>query len=246
MTKKYSKEELLDLYKIDKAYTWMKIAADDSLEDIKFKKEYIRQRRRLDRLIDLIPFKITDVVADFGCGNGIFADMVYNRVAKYDGIDFSEDFIELANKRKEKLQAENVKFYCEDIVAFCKNKNAHYDKVFSMDFSEHIYDEDFLEIFTAIMSSLKKGGSLYLHTPNADFILEILKKHGILKQVYGHIAIRNGEQYKKLFSDKGFNNVKINHIPHYVKFLSYLHVLSEIPFIGKFLKARLFIECIKE
>ncbi len=245
MEKKYSKEELLELYRIDKAYTWMKIESDDSLEEIKFKKVYIRQRKRLDRLIDLIPFNSDDIVADFGCGNGIFADMIHSRIAAYDGIDFSEDFIALARKRHEKLQVKNVTFYTEDIINFCEKKKSYYDKVFAMDFSEHIYDEDFFKIFTAIMYSLKPGGALYLHTPNADFILEILKKYRILKQVYGHIAVRNEQQYRQLFFDMKFDNIRVRHIPHYLTSLSYLHFLSKIPFIGKFFKARLFIECIK-
>ena len=69
-------------------------------------------------------------------------------------------------------------FHCTDIVAFCARHPNHFDAAFALDFSEHIYDDQFLRIFRAIHGSLKPGGSLYLHTPNAEYFMERLRSAG--------------------------------------------------------------------
>ena len=45
-------------------------------------------------------------------------------------------------------------------------------------------------IFRAIHGALKPGAPLYLHTPNAEYFLERFHTWGILKQVEGHVAVR--------------------------------------------------------
>jgi hypothetical protein len=45
-----------------------------------------------------------------------------------------------------------------------------------MDFSEHVYDDDWLKILSSIKNSIKSGGSLYLHTPNSLFFVEQMKE----------------------------------------------------------------------
>jgi cyclopropane fatty-acyl-phospholipid synthase-like methyltransferase len=119
-----------------------------------------------------------------------------------------------------------------------------FDVATAFDFSEHVDDEDFLHIFSAIRASLKPSGRLLLHTPNLEFFLERLKDWGVLRQFPEHIAVRSPSDHLRLLEDCGFDIqfVRIERIAHY-NMLRVLHPLSRIPVLGRCFAARLFIEC---
>ncbi|MBD3329956.1 methyltransferase domain-containing protein [Candidatus Peregrinibacteria bacterium] len=244
MNNKYSQEDLKEMYTTEDVYKWMEIQSESEKSHPEYS-IYKMQTSRLKRLIPHLKFDKNDNVAEFGCGNGIFADMIFNKIKTYTGVDFSKDFIELAKKRHKKLNIDNCKFIGADIIEFSVNHKAEFDEAYSIDFTEHIYDEDFIKIFRAIKNTLKIGARLSIHTPNKDFILELLKEKGILPQQKEHIAVRNFEEYKKLLRQLGYREIKVKYISHYIPILIKLHKLSHIPIIGKFFKARLLIECIR-
>ncbi len=213
-------------------------------------KEYVdsfiklQSKFRLERLIDSIDLKPEYKVADFACGSGMLLPLVSDKVNEYVGVDFSKDFINAAEKNMEALSISNSKFVCGDIIDFCSlNQNA-FDAAFAMDFSEHVYDKDWIKILLAIKGSLKPAGKLYIHTPNANFFLEKMKaKNFIVKQFPEHIAVRNPVENVFLIEDCGYTINKLKLIPHY-NILRILHPFSFIPIVGKYLKARIFIEAI--
>ena len=93
----------------------------------------------------------------------------------------------------------------------------------------------------SIKSSLKKGGKLYIHTPNGKFFLEIMKSFNfIFKQFSEHIAVRNVEENIILLERSGFKIKKIVFLSHY-NILKFIHVFSYIPWVEKYFQARLFI-----
>ena len=239
--KRLSKKQIKNLYHVDSSHQWMEIISDKEETNPHFK-TYLNQKRRLENLLKFIKFNSKFHVAEYGCGNGIWGELIHQKVKSYIGVDFSTQFINLANKRHKALNIRNSKFECDDIVKFSKKHNNEFDQAFTMDFSEHIYDNDFISIFTAIRNTLKPNGKLYLHTPNGDYFLEQMKKHGILKQSLGHIGIRNANEHIKLLEKVGYKNIKISYLPHYLKPLSVLHFASYLPIIGRFFKARLLIQ----
>lgn len=203
-------------------------------------------KRRLKRLLKFINLNKNDLVLDVGCGNGLLLDYIFNKINFYYGVDFSKDFIEVAINRKKENKIKNAKFICKDINNFCKGFKNKFDKIFALDFVEHIYNEDFKEIFTSLYNSLKINGELYVHTPNGDYFLEIFKnKNLLLKQFPEHIAIRTTRQYKEFLEKIGFTDIRIIYLSHYIKILSLFDFLRYIPFIGKYFKARLLIICKK-
>lgn len=204
----------------------------------KFKTQSIFKISRLVKYFDLDK---SDIVADFACGDGKLAKLINSKVKEYHGIDFSQEFINEAENAHKKEP--NVFFHCDDIINFSKNNPNKFNKAFSLDFTEHIYDEDFKKIFGAIKKSLRNKGKLYIHTPNGNYFIEILKKIGILKQFPEHVAVRNANQNLKILKEIGFSNIEVKYLPHYNKLLEKLHFLSYIPFFGKFFKARLFLIC---
>lgn len=201
---------------------------------------------RIRRLISMMDLKGGESIADFACGNAMLLPLVSTKASHYYGVDFSSDFIDAAIRRADANKIKNCSFYCMDIVSFCENHLASFDIATALDFSEHIDDDDFTRIFSAIYRSLKPGGKLYMHTPNLDFFIEQLKEKGVIRQFPEHIAVRNTVQNVAILEKCGFeiSRIHVRHIPHY-NVLKVFHLLSALPWIGKFFSARLFIECTK-
>jgi len=204
-----------------------------------------QSQMRLDRLVKYIDLTREHTVADFACGNGMLMEYVAPKVKTYVGVDFSEPFIDAANNKKKKLGIENAEFFCSTIQKFCRERKDVFDVGFSMDFSEHVYDQEWLEILRSIRNATKPNGKLYLHTPNAQFFLEIMKNHDfIVRQFPEHIAVRTPEHNIDLLEKAGFRVNKLILLPHY-NVLRHLHPLSYIPIIGGYFKAGIFIEAVK-
>ncbi|WP_299792574.1 class I SAM-dependent methyltransferase [uncultured Shewanella sp.] len=197
--------------------------------------------KRLRELVDRMHIAPGSDVIDFGCGDALIIQYIKDFVNSYQGVDFSSTFIEVANRRKKAINANNVNFECDSIANFCKSHKESYDIGFALDLSEHVYDKEWQEIVDAMYQCLRPGGIIYLHTPNAGFFLERMKEHNFLiKQFPEHVAVRNAQSNHHFFSVAGFENINVKFIPHY-NVLRLVHPLSCLPFVGKFFQARLFI-----
>lgn len=182
-------------------------------------------------------------LADFACGNGMLLHALGPRPGSYDGVDFSPDFIASAKAWAERESCANYRFHCDDIMAFCQRHPAAFDAAATLDFSEHVTDDIAVPIYAAIRQALAPGGTLYLHTPNGDFFLERAKDRGVLPQFPEHVAVRSGPETVELLVKAGFprEGIRLRYIAHY-NVLKWLHPLSRLPLIGKWLRARLWIE----
>lgn len=216
--------------------------ADDYVE--RFERE--QSPFRISRLMHYFNLQKDFRVADFGCGNGMLLNLIHNQIKDYAGVDFSEEFIIAARKRQEREGITNAVFFCESIESFCNRNPERFDAGFVLDLAEHVYDREWSGILTAIYHSLKPGGTLYLHTPNAEFFLEIMKKNNIIfHQFREHVAVRDVQENLRLLERAGFSRCEVKLLPHY-NILRWLHALSFIPFIGKFFKSRILIIAEKE
>jgi cyclopropane fatty-acyl-phospholipid synthase-like methyltransferase len=52
----------------------------------------------IDRIIEKLTLRKSDVLLDLACGNGALSNRFFNRINAYQGVDFSERLIEVANK----------------------------------------------------------------------------------------------------------------------------------------------------
>ncbi len=221
-----SRDELKELY--DDDYVERFVRKDDA---------------RLARLLPLLSLQKTDQVVDLGCGSGQLASLIHDRIGSYVGVDFSDAFVDAATTRIEREGIGNARFECGDLVQFCRQHPKTFDVAFTLDFSEHIYDDQFLEIYSAIHSTVTPGGTLYLHTPNGGYFLEILKDKGILKQFPEHVAVRPAKEYDTLLRQCGFEEITAHRLAHYVAPLRQLHPLSALPGCGDLFSARLLVAC---
>jgi 2-polyprenyl-6-hydroxyphenyl methylase / 3-demethylubiquinone-9 3-methyltransferase len=205
------------------------------------------EKKPLSRLRNLVKFMVLvrdQKVVDFACGNALLLEIIKDSVSSYTGVDYSRSLINAAHKRKDRLHANNAEFICGDIIEFCDSNLSTFDVAFAMDLSEHILDADWVKILLGIKKTLKKNGVLYMHTPNGEFFLEKMKSQGLfVKQLPGHIAVRSPAENEKMLQAGGFTVKESKLIPHY-NILRYVHPLSYIPLIGRYLKARIFIEAV--
>ena len=202
-------------------------------------------RRRLLQLIPQMQLASSQDVVDFGCGNGLLATEIHNRVQTYTGVDFSKPFIELAVARTVALGATNARFVHSSIEDFCRQNSGRFDVACAFDFSEHVYDEMWLDIARGIRHTLKRGGTLYVHTPNADFFVERMKtSRFLLKHSPEHVGVRSMADNTRLLESAGFEIRKRQFVAHY-NILRYLHALTPLPYLGRFLQARLFITAVR-
>lgn len=198
---------------------------------------------RMRNLAALMAIPDDAEVADFACGNGMLLQVLGDRSGAYHGIDFSADFVATAREWAEESGLHNGFFHCADIVDFSARHPQAFDIATTMDFSEHVDDPAALNIYSAIRRSLKPGGRLYLHTPNLDFFLERAKDSGILRQFPEHVAVRTPEGMVDLLVRAGFAReaIKVSYIAHY-NILKLVHPLSYLSGIGRYFRARLWIE----
>ena len=205
----------------------------------------LRSPQKLRLLMGRMKLDVSQDVVDFGCGNAVLLDFVAERVGSYTGVDFSQDSIDAAMRRSARLGTENARFECRSLVDFASQHIAAFDVGFALDLSEHVYDEEWQDQVDAMFRVLKPGGRFYLHTPNADFLLEIMKRHDfILRQFPEHIAVRGAADNRRFLDRAGFRDIAVHFIPHY-NLLRCLHPLSRLPGIGRYFEARLFIEARK-
>lgn len=224
-----------------------------SKKDVTVPKEFYRGKyvetfesfpiSRLQRLIPFTDLNSSHKVVDFACGNGMLSELVYSKVKQYVGVDFSAEFVASATERAKQRGITNATFVENEIVSFCSRHQGQFDRAFANDFSEHITDAEFVAFFTAMRSTLKPNGILYLHTPNGEYLLEILKNHEILPQQPGHIAVRKAKPYLALLRQCGFKEVKVLYLSHYLHPMKAFHFLSYLPIVGRYFQARMFLVC---
>jgi 2-polyprenyl-6-hydroxyphenyl methylase / 3-demethylubiquinone-9 3-methyltransferase len=201
--------------------------------------------QRIGRLVPLFGLAGHERVADFGCGNGTLLELISGRVAEYVGVDFSDPFVREARRRQAARGIRHAMFHCSDIVAFCAERPERFDVAFAIDFIEHIYDDQLRRIGSAIHGALNADGVFYLHTPNGEYFMERLRDWGVLRQIEGHVGVRDASRYEHLLADCGFSDVRVQYLPHYLRVAGALHGLGALPVIGQHFRARLFLTCRK-
>lgn len=201
---------------------------------------------RLSRLLPFMDLRPDDTLVDLACGPGTFSHLVHSRVAQYEGVDFSPEFVASAREWVTRLGITNARFHCEDIVSYCASRPDTADVVTAIDFSEHVYDEDFLKMFSAAHGMLKPGGRLYLYTPNLGFFYEWMKGTGLAPQFPQHIAVRDEAWQRRLLQQCGFAPEAIRcDFPSHYNVFRFLHPLSRLPVVGRHFRAKLFFTCVK-
>jgi len=204
--------------------------------------ERTQSRRRLARLLPLIAVAMSDRVVDLGCGSGLLVPFIAPRVRDYLGVDFSEEFIRIANRKLEAEPFPNVRFLCAAVQDIAQECAGTFDVAFALDLAEHVYDDAWVAFLCAARQLLHPGGRLYLHTPNAGFFLERMKSANFLiRQFPEHVAVRTMAANESLLRRAGFDVVRSLYVPHY-NLLRLVNPLARLAPLRALMSARIFIE----
>jgi 2-polyprenyl-3-methyl-5-hydroxy-6-metoxy-1,4-benzoquinol methylase len=199
---------------------------------------------RIGSLLALLEFSDEDSVCEIGCAAGDFLAAISPVIQYGIGLDISEPAIRAANTLKDKHGLDNIEF--EEIsasdFALRDGNSARFDYVLLLDVTEHIDDATVASVLESARHLLKPSGSLVIHTPNLTYWIEKLKDKGIIKQLRGHIAVRNEDQYRTLIDEAGFGEPLVLGLPHYRQPFRFVdQLLSRVPLLGALFRSRLFI-----
>jgi 2-polyprenyl-3-methyl-5-hydroxy-6-metoxy-1,4-benzoquinol methylase len=199
---------------------------------------------RIEMLLRHFDLTAEDTVCEIGCAAGHFLAEIAGSIKSGIGIDTAAAAIAAAKRRKADNHLDNIEFQQVAAQDYA-NDNAHagqFSYVLLMDVTEHIDDEVLAEVLLAARRLLRKGGRLVIHTPNLSYWLERLKDRGVIKQIYGHIAVRHQAKYLQSLAQAGFTQCDVIGLAHYRQPLRSVDLLlRRIPLLGRLFRARLFI-----
>ena len=140
-------------------------------------------------------------VLDIGCGIGRWAYNLKPVIKAYDGIDFSEDFVNAANNHFK--DASEINFYCMSAIEIDTVKLLEkYDVVIAAAVSMYINDDELHKFYGYINSLTGKGSLLYLQDTTSLLETRLTLKDfdsKELKTKYNAIY-RTKSEYEALFS----------------------------------------------
>ena len=169
-------------------------------------------------------FQKSDSVLDVGCGDGRITSFIAQRVKDVRGIDNQEYPLKMARLIFDELKIDNVKFSTGDIRNL-NFKNEYFDKVCCFDVIEHIPLSDVQKAIFEMQRVLKKGGALYLTTPNDRELAGRIFGHKLIDKHYYEYNISELKRMLKPF----FNNLHI-----YGFYLPLLPKVGMYPYIFPF------------
>ena len=142
------------------AYEWNRIIEEEKIPSRKFTNKAI-----LNKLVSL---KASNIL-DLGCGEGWLTRLLiathHNSVT---GVDATQMLIEIAKK---KGKGNFYQFTYNDIISSQKIPNAPFD-VMVFNFSIYSVDEELIQLFKSIKSSLTKHGKIIIQTIHPYFLVD--------------------------------------------------------------------------
>ena len=151
---------------------------------------------------------------ELGCATGEHSLRLAPIVGEVIGVDSAAVAIDRAQQRAESMGVRNASFLKVDATDLGAFSNASFDKVAAIDFVEHIDDASLLAVLRESRRVLRREGRLAIFTPCASHYVEQLKARNlILRQTYGHIAVRGEREYRQLLPQGGFDIVSLHFSP---------------------------------
>lgn len=132
--------------------------------------ELAEQRDREEKALILPRLELSadSRLLDVGCGVGRWADAVQGCVARYIGVDFSAEMIELAQSRHDPAWAEFRVMAAQDISAVTLGDAAGFDRVIIAGVFIYMDDDEIVRALSGLKEVLSPGRRLiYLREPLA-------------------------------------------------------------------------------
>jgi SAM-dependent methyltransferase len=107
-------------------------------------------------------FRGRSLVADLGCGRGIFLDLLREEGIQGVGVDSSEESFQACCTKKLEV------FHQTDIFAFLADRKQQFDGIFCSHVIEHLAYEDGVRLMELCYQALRPNGRLLIVTPNSN------------------------------------------------------------------------------
>ena len=164
---------------------------------------------------------------DIGCGSGTFVSILNNKYSA--GVDISSKQIKFANKT---YGGQQKKFFCyKKKIPFKKNK---FNSISLIELIEHLSDQEINKLMRQIHNLLKKGGKIYITTPNYLSLWPILElivnKFSDVSYEHQHINKFHFMNIKKIIDNKKFKIKKYNSFMFLGPFLAFFSFKFSINF----------------
>jgi 2-polyprenyl-3-methyl-5-hydroxy-6-metoxy-1,4-benzoquinol methylase len=180
-------------------YAWNDSAAPDAFTYIE------------EKLLKCIPTGKPLRIADLGCGNGYFANLLAEQGHAVTALDFSEEGIRIARQAYPKVSFHSMSVYDDLVAAIGKD----YDVVVASEVIEHLFNpKAFMDNARALLAP---GGLLVLTTPYHGYLKNCvlaltgkLDKHFTVDWDCGHIKFFSVKTLGALVADKGFKNIRFS------------------------------------
>lgn len=154
---------------------------------------------RLEAVRALVEPHAGDRVLDLGSAAGAISDFLSGLGCETVGVDAEPRAIEKARELFPSLRFELAD------VGDLPFANDSFDKVVAADLVEHLDDETFRSMLTAVHRVLRPGGTLSIYTPNPRHVIERLKERDlILARNPTHIGLRDATTLERMLGEGGF------------------------------------------
>lgn len=160
----------------------------------------ITEKRYNEILDSFEPYRKSNCLLDYGCGEGLFLDIAKKRGWNVFGIEYSETHIK--NCRERGLEVFDTEEFHN------KLKDISFDVITSFEVIEHISNPRLLA--NNAFELLRVGGVSYITTPNYNSISKLLlgKKWNVI-QFPEHLVYFTPKTIKRVFKEAGFKEKSI-------------------------------------
>ncbi|MEO6519425.1 MAG: class I SAM-dependent methyltransferase [Pseudoxanthomonas sp.] len=205
-----------------------------------FRNNSAKFRMRWESALRLLQPKPGDVVLELGCASGEHTLLLAPMVARAIGLDFSPDAIRLARAAALR-QSSRAQFLQGDVAHLSAFADASIDKVLALDLVEHIADDVLRKMLQETWRVLAPGGRLVIYTPSASHYVERLKARNLLlRQLPGHIAVREGAAYRALLEALPWAKVELDYLPSSYPVFGWVdRLLMTLPLVGPLFRFRI-------
>ncbi|MDR2794117.1 MAG: class I SAM-dependent methyltransferase [Treponema sp.] len=160
----------------------------------------LHNQKEANIVLDFIGRGRRKTILDIGCGIGRWAYNLKSILERYDGIDFSWEFIKAANNNFKDV--DEISWYCMPATDIDKEKLLEkYDVVIATEVSMYINDEDLHKLYNNINDFTQKNSLLYIQDTTSLLETRLTLKDfdsKELKTKYNAIY-RTRKEYETLF-----------------------------------------------
>lgn len=157
--------------------------------------------KRYDDLLDKFePYRKTNNIIDVGCGDGFFLEVAKKRKWNVFGTEFTQNAIEVC-------QQKGIKMTISPLGPTCYERD-FFDIITSFEVIEHISNP--VQELNSYSSILRKGGIVYVTTPNFDSVSRtILKSKWNVIEYPEHLSYYNRQTLTSLFKMNNYRRIEI-------------------------------------